>query len=136
MQGHLKSLISLAVYFYFLVLLFVCSFRFLFNFYLINWFFMYLLRRIIFIKFFNKSTIANTFMWSASDDCVVGDYGEWGECTGAVCGATGKQYRQRSYKYPDKAIKCHRKLFDTKKCIMPRCTHGTNHYLMHVHPNL
>lgn len=62
----------------------------------------------------------------ASDDCQVGEYSAWGECTGAVCGGTGKQYRQRYYKNPDKATKCHRKLFETKTCIMPRCTHGIN----------
>lgn len=72
----------------------------------------------------------------ASDDCIVGEYGEWGECAGATCGGTGKQYRQRSYKYPDKATKCHRKLFDTKTCTMPRCSHGTNDYFMHVHQTM
>lgn len=60
----------------------------------------------------------------ASDDCQVGEYGAWGECTGGVCGGNGKQYRQRYYKNPDKATKCHRKLFETKTCTMPRCTHG------------
>lgn len=89
-------------------------------------------------RFETKKNIFSTKKKSrlASDDCIVGEYGEWGECAGATCGGTGKQYRQRSYKYPDKATKCHRKLFDTKTCTMPRCSHGTNDYFMHVHQTM
>lgn len=64
-------------------------------------------------------------MGLASDDCLVTDYGAWGDCTGGACDGNGKQYRQRYYKHPDKATKCRRKLFETKTCIMPRCTYGT-----------
>lgn len=68
----------------------------------------------------------------ASEDCQVSEYGEWGECAGAVCGSTGKQYRQRFYKNPERATKCHRKLFDTKTCNMSRCSHGINDSMSHV----
>lgn len=73
---------------------------------------------------------------SASDDCQVGEFGEWGECTGAVCGGNGKQYRQRYYKSPEKATKCHRKLFETKTCIMPRCAFGIEDLYPHNHFNI
>lgn len=69
----------------------------------------------------NKNKI---IIWNklAGNDCQVSDYDEWGECTGAVCGQMGKQYRQRYYKNADSATKCNRKLFETKICMMPQCT--------------
>lgn len=78
-----------------------------------------------------KLLIFKTIVMLASDDCQVGEYSAWGDCTGSVCGGSGKQYRQRYYKNPDKATKCHRKLFETKTCIMPRCTYGTQ--TIHIH---
>lgn len=60
----------------------------------------------------------------ASDDCQVGDWSRWGECFGNVCGGSGKQYRQRYYKTPDKSTKCQRKLFETRSCMMSLCTYG------------
>lgn len=76
----------------------------------------------------NLNTLKNEQTYTkydlASDDCQVGDWAKWGECFGNVCGGSGKQYRQRYYRTPDKATKCHRKLFETRSCMMSLCTYG------------